>query len=221
MLYYSSSLPYWIAFVSVFGAVLVWYLTREQTPVAIPEPYKDSQGRLVYSIAALQRFDGRNNDDKKMYMGLKGKVYDVTKSPMLGVPGEHYAKIWAGKDCTVSMCLLSLKAEDANRTDWDAIQKEKPQYRKALLSWVKHFHDKYPVVGYVEEYITDGRDLEAEDKQDWIEIEEIEKAKAAEKAAILEKNRKEAAAKKTAANDLNDGGYMVLLCTASGMLVSL
>lgn len=32
-----------------------------------------------------------------MYMGLKGKVYDVTKSRMLGVPGEHYAKIWAGK----------------------------------------------------------------------------------------------------------------------------
>lgn len=43
----------------------------------------------------------------------------------------------------MSMCLLSLKPEDANRTDWDEVQKEKPQYRKALLSWVKHFHDKY------------------------------------------------------------------------------
>ncbi|KAF4667581.1 Membrane-associated progesterone receptor component 1 [Perkinsus olseni] len=199
MLYDSTYLPFWIALICILGAGFMWYLTRERGPAPIPEPYKDDKGRLVYSIAALQRFDGRNNADKKMYMGLKGKVYDVTKSPMLGVPGEHYAKIWAGKDCTVSMCLLSLKAEDANRTDWDAVQKENVQYRKALLSWVKHFHDKYPVVGYVEEYIKDGRDLEAEDKQDLIEIEEIEKAKAAEKAAILEKKKREAAAKKAAA----------------------
>ncbi|EER19549.1 membrane-associated progesterone receptor component, putative [Perkinsus marinus ATCC 50983] len=194
MLNDSAYLPSWVALICILGAALMWYLTREQSPAPSPEPYKDSKGRLVFSFAALQRFDGRNNADKKMYMGLKGKVYDVTKSRMLGVPGEHYAKIWAGKDCTVSMCLLSLKPEDANRTDWDEVQKEKPQYRKALLSWVKHFHDKYPVVGYVEEYIKDGRDLEAEDKQDFIEIEVIEKAKAAEKAAILEKKKKEAAA---------------------------
>ena len=53
-----------------------------------------------FTLEELKQFDGR--DGKPAYIAYKGKVYDVTESPMW-MDGDHQGLHDAGKDLTQEM----------------------------------------------------------------------------------------------------------------------
>eukprot|EP00930_Biecheleria_cincta_P040047 TRINITY_DN27472_c0_g1_i1.p1 TRINITY_DN27472_c0_g1~~TRINITY_DN27472_c0_g1_i1.p1 ORF type:complete len:296 (-),score=93.81 TRINITY_DN27472_c0_g1_i1:58-909(-) len=100
-----------------------------------------------FTLESLQRWDGKQ---LPMLIGICGRVIDVSVSDNF-TPGFGYGKLWAGKDCTLAMATVSLKADDANRMDFKIEELEELQF-KSLVGWLKHFTEKYREVGKLEEF---------------------------------------------------------------------
>lgn len=137
------------------GGVLsyLWWKRRPveaEKPLPFPEVPR-VPGVKYFTQADLAQQDGVKGDGH-MYVGVSGKVYDVHSSANFK-PGEGYGMLWAGKDATISLALGSLKIEDSNRTDWAVL--EDPGLAESLESWQKHFNKKYPVQGYILEWLAD------------------------------------------------------------------
>eukprot|EP00927_Polykrikos_kofoidii_P041610 TRINITY_DN35467_c0_g1_i1.p1 TRINITY_DN35467_c0_g1~~TRINITY_DN35467_c0_g1_i1.p1 ORF type:complete len:174 (-),score=33.43 TRINITY_DN35467_c0_g1_i1:228-749(-) len=103
--------------------------------------------RGIFDQSSLARWDG---DQLPMCVGCCGKVIEVSSSDNF-VPGYGYGALWAGKDATLALATLSLKPEDANRTDFTVSQFNEEELR-ALAGWYKHFTSKYQVIGTMAEY---------------------------------------------------------------------
>mmetsp|Transcript_56857 Transcript_56857/g.133590 ORF Transcript_56857/g.133590 Transcript_56857/m.133590 type:complete len:272 (+) Transcript_56857:79-894(+) len=100
----------------------------------------------VFDMQELSRWDGVQ---LPMCVGVCGLVLDVSSSDNF-VPNFGYGKLWAGKDTTYAMAMVSLKAHDANRLDWK-LDELSLEHRKALAGWYKHFTSKYRQVGTLRE----------------------------------------------------------------------
>jgi len=141
----SSILTYALAL--VLGAAPVLYIlwaqfSRKEKPK--PEPFPEDG---VFTLKSLAKFDGVVNP---ICLGVCGKVVDVSTSGNIQA-GEGYGKLWAGRDATWSLAMLSLKAEDANTMEYK-LSDFTPEQHKALAGWYKHFTTKYTVVGKLQEY---------------------------------------------------------------------
>mmetsp|Transcript_56862 Transcript_56862/g.135343 ORF Transcript_56862/g.135343 Transcript_56862/m.135343 type:complete len:280 (-) Transcript_56862:207-1046(-) len=117
------------------------------------EPVKwsaEHEGELppggVFDMQELSRWDGIQ---LPMCIGICGLVLDVSGSENF-VPNFGYGKLWAGRDTTYAMAMVSLKSHDANRLDWK-LEELSPDHRKALAGWYKHFTTKYRQVGTLRE----------------------------------------------------------------------
>eukprot|EP00928_Gymnodinium_smaydae_P088016 TRINITY_DN72179_c0_g1_i1.p1 TRINITY_DN72179_c0_g1~~TRINITY_DN72179_c0_g1_i1.p1 ORF type:complete len:272 (+),score=76.63 TRINITY_DN72179_c0_g1_i1:88-903(+) len=103
----------------------------------------------IFTLDTLSRWDGVQ---LPMLIGLCGLVVDVSTSDNF-VPNHGYGKIWAGKDTTLAMATVSLKAHDANRLDFKLDDLEEAQIA-ALAGWYKHFTCKYRTVGTLKELVS-------------------------------------------------------------------
>jgi len=112
----------------------------------------------IFDLDLLGLFNGKTGP---IFMGVCGKVVNVSSSENIKV-GEGYGKLWAGKDATYALAVLSLKPEEANKLDFTLDQFTDEQ-RTALAGWYKHFTARYPVVGRLREY--DGWDFSAIEKE--------------------------------------------------------
>ncbi|KAJ7976480.1 membrane steroid-binding protein 2-like [Quillaja saponaria] len=75
-------------------------------------------------------------------MAIKGQIYDVSSSRMFYGPGGPYA-MFAGKEASRALALLSFKPEDINGNLEDL---EEPEL-EILQDWEDKFIEKYVKVG--------------------------------------------------------------------------
>ncbi|KAL2114502.1 hypothetical protein VUR80DRAFT_5987 [Thermomyces stellatus] len=98
-----------------------------------------------YSPMSVEKLEESNGTDgKPCYVAIKGIIFDVSGKEMYQ-PGGAYS-VFAGKDASRALGLMSTKPADV-RPDWfDLADKEKD----TLNDWFTFFSKRYNVVGTVE-----------------------------------------------------------------------
>ncbi|CAE7541817.1 MSBP1, partial [Symbiodinium microadriaticum] len=96
-----------------------------------------------FTIEQLREFNGTTN--KKIYVALKGEVYDVSSSSEYYGPGSTY-DCFAGRDASRAMAKLSFEESELSNPNIDDLG---PFERDVLENWVEKFQYMkcYPVVG--------------------------------------------------------------------------
>lgn len=111
-----------------------------------PDPPRD------FTMAQLRKFDGVmreedkfNPDAGKIYICLKGEVYDVSSAANMYGPGEAY-HLFAGRDASLALAKMSFEDEVLDTPD---ISKCSGTELDQLEQWInKYKYEKdYPVVG--------------------------------------------------------------------------
>jgi len=91
----------------------------------------------------LLEFDGTNN--KPIYIGCKGKVFDMSsKADFYGSGGPYAA--FAGRNASRALALHSVDPEVANNPSLEGLDQTA---LSSLDEWFDFFSAKYPVVGYI------------------------------------------------------------------------
>ncbi|KAI8821413.1 cytochrome b5 [Fimicolochytrium jonesii] len=115
---------------------------RSPPPYVPPEPIvlKD------FTPKDLLAFDGTNNS--KIYMGVGGKVYDVTRGKDFYGPGGPYAN-FAGHDASRGLAKHRFDAEMLADSEGliDKLEDLDAEEREALAEWAAMFASKYDLVG--------------------------------------------------------------------------
>eukprot|EP00455_Lapot_gusevi_P009817 TRINITY_DN1440_c0_g1_i1.p1 TRINITY_DN1440_c0_g1~~TRINITY_DN1440_c0_g1_i1.p1 ORF type:complete len:128 (+),score=28.10 TRINITY_DN1440_c0_g1_i1:82-465(+) len=101
----------------------------------------------IITLAELRHFNGvqsAENPESKIYVCVRGKVYDVTRAAHFYGPGESY-HIFAGHDASRALAKTALSPEELDQPieDLDETQKN------TLNDWIKKYDAKYPVVATV------------------------------------------------------------------------
>eukprot|EP01080_Neovahlkampfia_damariscottae_P000977 gene977-9884_t len=100
---------------------------------------------VEFTLEELSKYDG-SNSDKKIYIGVKGVVFDVSLKPEFYGNGASY-HVFAGKEATRGLAKSSVdpeslkpygKYDDLNEKD-----------TKTLTDWDALYRKKYPIVGKV------------------------------------------------------------------------
>ena len=96
-----------------------------------------------FTLSQLREFDGKAN--KKIYVALKGDVYDVSASAEYYGPGSTY-DCFAGRDASRAMAKLSFEEAELSNPNLDDLG---PFERDVLENWVEKFKymKAYPIVG--------------------------------------------------------------------------
>lgn len=98
-----------------------------------------------FTLEQLREFDGTG--DKKIFVSLKGEVYDVTAAAaMYGPEGSYHC--FAGREASVAMAKLSFDEVDLANTNYHELS---PFEKSSLSDWIDKFkwYKGYPVVGRV------------------------------------------------------------------------
>jgi predicted heme/steroid binding protein len=80
----------------------------------------------------------------KVYVAIKGVIFDVTRNSASYGPGKGY-NVFVGKDASRALAKSSLKIEDAIAKYDDLPEKE----LKVLDDWFTFFSNRYNIVGRV------------------------------------------------------------------------
>ncbi|SGZ56325.1 CIC11C00000001011 [Sungouiella intermedia] len=113
--------------------------------------------------ATLAKFNGRS--DPKVYIGVKGVVYDVSSGKSFYGPGGPYEN-FAGRDASRGLALNSFDPEVLTPIDQplDTLTSLSAEEKESLDNWESHFDGKYKVVGTLHNP-EDLAKLEAKEKQ--------------------------------------------------------
>lgn len=98
-----------------------------------------------FTLEDLHNFDGVKN--QKIYVSVKGKVYDVTGSGFYG-KNETYAA-YAGHEVSKALALNDTTSQYLDQVDMSDLKKEELDH---LNGMVEHFEMKYMMVGWLEEW---------------------------------------------------------------------
>ena len=112
-----------------------------------PLPFRE------YQVSDLAAFRGKQKKpDERIHspilVGVKGQVFDVSFGGYeMYSEGSGY-HVFAGKEASRSLALMSLKEEDSLSTDLSDLTETN---RKTLDDWERKFKDvkKYPIVGKI------------------------------------------------------------------------
>lgn len=96
-----------------------------------------------FTRAELSKFQGEGG--APIYVGIKGRVFDVSAGKDFYGPGSGYA-CFAGRDATVGLASGSLKLEEWADRDVASLS---PGEEESLASWESFFEGKYDVVGRI------------------------------------------------------------------------
>ncbi|CCA72162.1 related to cytochrome b5-Laccaria bicolor [Serendipita indica DSM 11827] len=109
-------------------------------PVHLQAPRMD-----LFTQEELKAYDG-TGPDGKIYVAVKGTVFDVSaKADMYG-PGKAY-NVFAGKDASKGLGLSSVKPEDAV-PDYSGLDE---QGMTTLNGWYDFFQKRYNIMGTVKD----------------------------------------------------------------------
>lgn len=101
----------------------------------------------ILSLPELANFDGKKTS--QIYFSANGVIYDVTDSDAFQSNGV-YGKIFAGRDGTKALSLMSLDKKYVNNQNWNSLSHAD---KKALNNWTLYFDEKYKRVGCLKEFI--------------------------------------------------------------------
>lgn len=132
--------------ISVVVSIFMLYMLTSTSPAASPkstEPEEEPEPQRDFTLDQLREFNGETK--KKIYIALRGDVYDVTSSSDFYGPGAPY-NCFAGRNATRAMAKLSFEEEDLANPNVSDLG---PFERDTLDGWVQKFmHIKgYPIVG--------------------------------------------------------------------------
>ncbi|OLY85470.1 Cytochrome regulator dap1 [Smittium mucronatum] len=137
---------------SLITVVVSYLIFRESTPDEgdIEEPEHPEMLVLSdYTLEQLKAFDG-SGPTKLIFIGICGKVYDVSEKTQFYGPEGPYAS-FAGSDATMSLAKNSTTREyipkDGDEAPDLSILSDKE--REALDGWISFFDKKYQVVGKI------------------------------------------------------------------------
>ncbi|EGX88339.1 progesterone binding protein, putative [Cordyceps militaris CM01] len=105
-------------------------------PVQLNPPKDDP-----ITLEELSKCNGVDSD--KIYVAIKGKVYDVTGNPSY-LPGKAY-HVFTGKDASRALGMTSTKPEDVV-ADWSTLSEKE---KGVLQDWITFFSKRYNIVGVV------------------------------------------------------------------------
>ncbi len=94
-----------------------------------------------FTIEELAQYDG-SGADGKIYISVRGTVYDVTAGRDFYGPGAGY-HVFAGKDATRCLAKMQISDTEAN-CGWENLSEENLE---TLQEWEDKYKAKYPVVG--------------------------------------------------------------------------
>nr|CAG4710536.1 unnamed protein product [Naegleria fowleri] len=100
-----------------------------------------------FTLEELSKYDGINNPEKKIYVSVCGKIFDVTGAGFYG-PNETY-DMFAGHESSVALAKNELKPSLLDDMD---LSKLNTFERDQLNSMFSHFEFKYRVVGWLKEF---------------------------------------------------------------------
>eukprot|EP01100_Stratorugosa_tubuloviscum_P004785 TRINITY_DN2206_c0_g1_i1.p1 TRINITY_DN2206_c0_g1~~TRINITY_DN2206_c0_g1_i1.p1 ORF type:complete len:184 (-),score=78.67 TRINITY_DN2206_c0_g1_i1:46-528(-) len=117
-----------------------------------PQPIKTRKiEQRDFTKEELFKFNGQTSD--KIYISIKGTVYDVSSRSNFYGPGCAYS-IFAGREASRALAKSSLKVEDVENTDLSDLTGSEIS---TLNDWIQNYDMKYPVIGKV---------VEIQDKKD-------------------------------------------------------
>lgn len=96
---------------------------------------------MEITLNQLKQYDG-SDPSKPIYIGVKGRVFDVSTATSFYGPGGSYA-MFAGKDASRALAKMSKNDEDVVGSLDGLTEKE----LGVLADWEKKFEAKYPIVG--------------------------------------------------------------------------
>lgn len=121
---------------------------RAATAASIPPPtHPETIVYMELTPRSLRQYDGRNADTK-IYMGVNGLVYDVTKGRNFYGPDGAYGN-FAGRDASRGLAKGSFDLDMLTPIDQplDTLDDLTPQEWEALRDWQGLFESKYIHVG--------------------------------------------------------------------------
>lgn len=94
----------------------------------------------------LYKYNG--HDHEKIFIAVKGKVYDCTQGRQFYGPSGPYTN-FAGHDASRGLALNSFELNLLKHWDqpMDNLSDLTPEQQSALDGWVSHFEKKYPRIG--------------------------------------------------------------------------
>ncbi|OLL25692.1 Damage response protein 1 [Neolecta irregularis DAH-3] len=126
-------------------AIYVFYLKIRPAKVVFPEAV-EPQIFKHYTPQTLAKFNGK--DEKKILIGVKGHVYDVTPGAAFYGPSGPYGN-FAGRDASRGLSKGSFDEDMITPLDHpiDDLKDLTDEEIKALNDWEDHFANKYALVG--------------------------------------------------------------------------
>lgn len=130
--------------VAAAGMVYMWFFRdkrREEPEEEIPD-FPEPENKDM-TLVELSKYNGRNEEvEKRIYIGMAGKIYDVTTRPgFYGVDGPY--NVFAGHDATYALARGTLDLEDMDLVDPPPLKRY--EYY-ALQDWLGTYA-RYHVVG--------------------------------------------------------------------------
>jgi membrane-associated progesterone receptor component len=116
---------------------------RPQQPVRVEDVEEEREPPRDFTLAQLREFNGVTNE--KVYVALKGDVFDVSASKEYYGPGSTY-DCFAGRDASRAMAKLSFEEAELSNPKLDDLG---PFELDVLENWVEKFKymKQYPIVG--------------------------------------------------------------------------
>lgn len=131
---------------------VVYFLKNLLVDVKVSNPLENSgegdptivSGKFTPKL--LVKYNG--SDDPKIFMAVKGNVYDVTNGAAFYGPGGPYEN-FAGRDASRGLALNSFDPSVLTPLDQplDTLNNLSASEKESLESWEEHFENKYRLVG--------------------------------------------------------------------------
>lgn len=136
-----------IAFIIII--LLVAYFAKSIISDFMSAPAKvnnEPPAQTVYTPKTLAKFNGK--DDEKVYLAVKGKVFDVTAGKTFYGPGGPYEN-FAGRDASRGLAYNSFDPSVLTPIDQplDKLEDLSAEEKESLDNWETHFEGKYILVG--------------------------------------------------------------------------
>lgn len=127
--------------VAILGILFLVYQANKE-PSFNPPPPRPKPVPVNLSYQELRQYDGVSNP--KVYVALKGIIYDVSSSDFYSVGGGYHQ--FAGHDASVNLAKMSHDDQFLNKYGQITLDKEETG---VLNDWVMRFESKYHRVGEV------------------------------------------------------------------------
>ena len=130
----------------IASALLLWYIfmgNEAAKPETPPKEEEEEEPKRGFTVEGLKIYDGIQND--RIFIALKGIVYDVTKGKDFYGPGSSY-HVFAGRDASRGLGKMSLDIKDVDNADISDLSLSELD---ALQNWIDKFASKYRIAGHI------------------------------------------------------------------------